>query len=300
MLEGIQSDREVGVIIGRFHLPDLHDGHRQFIDSIVRSHKEVILFLGSTKVKISGKNSLSYDIRKKMIQSEYPTVKVFKLDDNKSDEKWSTSIDNVLNFFYPNSSIILYGSRDSFLGYYSGKFDTSRLECMIDISGTEIRKSIVSRNTSDFRAGIIFAAQDRYPISYQTVDIAVFNDDHTKILLGRKPAEDKFRLFGGFVDVTDNSLEDAAVRELFEESSIQQAPEQLIYFGSYRIDDWRYEFEIDKIMTTVFSTTYIESDLQIPEASDDISEIKWFNVEHFNLDNIEPEHQQIIKHLLHS
>ena len=67
----------------------------------------------------------------------------------------------------------------------------------------------------------------------------------------------------------------AALRELQEEcGKIQVSAMQ--YEGSFRVDDWRYKNEEDKIITTLFSTTYQSGE---PHGADDIAEVKWFSLE---------------------
>ena len=52
------------------------------------------------------------------------------------------------------------------------------------------------------------------------VDIGLFRNDYTELLLARKPNEAKWRLPGGFVDPLGESFEQAALRETKEESGL--------------------------------------------------------------------------------
>jgi bifunctional NMN adenylyltransferase/nudix hydrolase len=67
------------------------------------------------------------------------------------------------------------------------------------------------------------------------------------------------------------------------------------YEGSFRVADWRYKNETDKIITTLFSTDYISG---LPQGSDDIAEVKWFTLDTvlgmIDSKTIAPEH---IRHL---
>jgi 8-oxo-dGTP pyrophosphatase MutT (NUDIX family) len=67
-------------------------------------------------------------------------------------------------------------------------------------------------------------------------------------------------LVGGFVDPNDSSLEAAARREVMKEAHIEIATVE--YVGSYRVDDWRFLREVDKIMTTVFVADYKSGHIQ--------------------------------------
>ena len=141
------------------------------------------------------------------------------------------------------------------------------------ISGSETRKAISKKvkNTSEFRAGVIWAAYNQYPKCYPTVDVAIFNEDYTKLLLARKPKEDKYRFVGGFADPKSENYEVDARREVAEETGLEVDNPK--YIGSFTIDDWRYRGEIDRIKTLFFTTKVI---FGRPQANDDICEVRWF------------------------
>lgn len=267
---------EVGVIIGRFQLPSLHDGHISVLDTVTESHSNVIVFLGVPRIQNTKRNPLDFSTRRKLIQDSYPDVIVMALPDNRSDVKWSENIDNTLTTLFPEQSAILYGSRDSFLPHYLGKHQTNELEQIGTHNATEIRLETANTvlDSEDFRAGVIYGIYKQRPVTYPTVDIVVANGD-SQILLARKPAEDKFRFVGGFVDRTDESYEMAARRELYEETKLSGL--KPTYICSQQIKDWRYQREESGIMTTLF--LFFDWDqMGVPEASDDIAEVKWFNL----------------------
>ena len=37
---------DTGIIVGRFQVDDLHEGHKNFIDAVIKAHPRVIIFLG--------------------------------------------------------------------------------------------------------------------------------------------------------------------------------------------------------------------------------------------------------------
>ena len=90
--------------------------------------------------------------------------------------------------------------------------------------------------------------------------------------MGRKTIDNKWRLLGGFSDTTDNSYEETARRELTEECGSIEITE-MKYEKSFRVDDWRYKSEEDKIITCLFSTDFVNGK---PTGSDDIAEVRWF------------------------
>jgi len=123
----------------------------------------------------------------------------------------------------------------------------------------------------------------KYPVSFQTIDcciIRLIEDESSpfkgkaQLLMGKKPTQDKFRFIGGFVDPSDLSLEDAAVRELHEEAGINLECSKPKYLFSNRQDDERYQDSPHKILTAVFLFQYL---FGYAKAGDDIAEVKWFD-----------------------
>ncbi len=267
---------EVGVMIGRFQTPYLHEGHTSVLDRVCEMHSNVVVFLGIPRIQNTKRNPLDFATRRKLIQEKYPEVIVMALPDHRSDEKWSENVDNTLATIFPEKAAILYGSRDSFIPYYSGKHKTEMLEQVASHNATDIRANASSEvlDSEEFRAGVIYGISKQRPVTYPTVDIVVANYDG-QILLARKPAEDKFRFVGGFVDRTDDCYETAARRELYEETKLSGL--KPVYVASQQIKDWRYEREDSGIMTTLF-LFYEWDQMGRPEASDDIAEVKWFDL----------------------
>jgi bifunctional NMN adenylyltransferase/nudix hydrolase len=248
--------------------------------------------LGNSIIRNTTSNPLDYRARRAMIADKFPNVEIHYINDNPSDVAWSKNLDKLISEqLMPLQTVTLYGSRDSFLKGYSGKYNTCELEATTFISGTEVRRR-VSNNyppTADYRAGMIAATAYRYPTAFQTVDIAVVNDKR-EILLARKPEEKKWRFIGGFSDPRSTSLEADAKREVTEEASIEV--DDITYLGSTLIDDWRYRGEQDKIKTAFFVAKYIYGK---PEGADDIAEVKWVPIgTGLSKDNIEPLHHVLV------
>jgi bifunctional NMN adenylyltransferase/nudix hydrolase len=263
----------IGVVIARFQSPYLHDGHKSLIQLVKKNHNKAVIVLGISPVLGSRKNPLDFHTREKMIKRDYPEVVVLPLPDHPLDKKWSHNLDNLLLHSFPGSKFKLYGSRDSFIPYYSGKFETVELPETGSHNATIIRDQLSDKvlDSEEFRTGIIYAYSNTYLKVYATVDIAVFRDSKSEILLGRKDIDKKWRLLGGFSDPTDDSYEEAARRELTEECGPIGTTE-MTYEKSFRVNDWRYRSEDDKIITALFSSDLIDGS---PVGSDDIAEVDW-------------------------
>lgn len=294
------KDYEVGVIVGRFQTDELHEGHINFIDEVFQNHKKVIILIGIARITGTKKNPLDYAAREAMVKQAYPKAVVLPIRDERYDDKWSRSLDTLVTQPYGEKKIVLYGSRDSFIPYYSGKYPVIELENSGDYNATNIRTQVARETLSsrDFRRGVIYQAFNYFPVAYPTVDICVFDNDG-KILLGRKPNEKYFRFIGGFVDPTDDSLEAAAKRELSEEASGVTVGKPK-YMLSQKIDDWRYRGEESGIMTSLFLAQRLMGGAT---AGDDIAEVKWFDFRHFsNFDGVRttiiPEHHELMLKLV--
>lgn len=294
---------DIGVIVGRFQVHELHDGHKQLIDHVCEQHNKVVMFLGLSHVNMSMNNPLDFESRKQMILAEYPDINVLYIKDMPSDEAWSRKLDEMVNEVgLPGQSAVLYGSRESFIPHYKGQFPVRELvaENEAYYSGTLVRKEIArssARSSADFRAGVIFASANRHPIAYCTVDVAIFDSNRwvephdTRILLVRKHNERHFRFPGGFSEPTSPSLEADARREAYEETGVSITDPQ--YVGSLLVDDWRYRNERDKIKTTLWQALYI-SGRPAPQDTGEIAEVRWFTFRSLKETDIHPTHRPLL------
>lgn len=295
MMSEVSKKADVGVIVGRFQTPELHDPHKELISSVVGKHDRTIVILGLSPLKATWNNPMDFDARKSMILEDFPNVTIVYVKDVHDDLLWSANLDSIIvDLVGPTHTVMLYGGRDSFIQCYKGKFPTTELESTIIISASEIRRkiSINSKRTKDFRAGVIWATQNRYPAAIPTVDIAIVDKNKHRILLGRKPHESQFRFPGGFVDPEkDDCVEAAACREAREETGLEISDVE--YIGSLKVDDWRYRREKDKIITSIFVANYI---FGAPVPGDDICELRWFD---FPLTGFElvPEHRPLLREI---
>lgn len=273
---------EVGVIIARMQTPKLHAAHRGLMDIVCSNHKKVILFLGVPVVEQTKRNPLDFATRKAMVQAEWPDITILPLRDQREHEDWSDILDQKIKEPYGNRSAILYGSRESFIPYYHGKYQTIELIGNNDLkSGTEIRDDVSREtlSTEDFRKGVIYANYGRYPVIMPCADIVVYDPTNDSILLGRKPKEKLFRFIGGHVEVTDSCYEAAALKELSEEASgitVCENISTLKYICSGKIKDWRHAKETSEIFSTLFLATRMSGKAK---AGDDIEEVIWIPVE---------------------
>jgi bifunctional NMN adenylyltransferase/nudix hydrolase len=135
---------------------------------------------------------------------------------------------------------------------------------------------------------VIYSTQNAFPYVKACVDIACIKKltpgqnekgetvyGQIQILLGRKASENKWRLPGGMVDKGEN-FEQAAARELSEETGLTAEIKLLKYVGSYSVSDWRFKNagEIG-LLTSLFIVDYTWG---APTANDDLAELKWCDI----------------------
>ena len=129
-----------------------------------------------------------------------------------------------------------------------------------------------------------------------TVDVVIFSilDEQLKVLLIKRkgwPYEGMWAIPGGFVQM-DEGLEDAAYRELAEETGVKQEQvylEQLYTFGDPGRDP----------RTRVITVAYfalVTADQLAPQAADDVDEVGWFSV--YNLPALAFDHADILDYAL--
>jgi bifunctional NMN adenylyltransferase/nudix hydrolase len=276
---------EVGVVIGRFQVDDLHEGHRFLINTALNNHRKVVVFVGIPARPASKNNPLDYATRERMIRAAFPDVMVMPLLDKATDIEWSEQVDGLVEVVTNKTgSAILYGGRDSFVPHYKGKFKAIEIDSGIEgKSGTTLRREIgrVVRSSSDFRAGQIYFAQNAPIRPICGVDIALVRNEEGKptILLGRKSWDepDTWRLPGGKMDPIDETLEHAAQRELIEETNVAVTVDSLTYLSSAKVSDWRDHGHKDlTYFSSLFLSVLPEDQVINVSANDDLIELKWF------------------------
>lgn len=269
--------KKLGVVIGRFQVPELHAGHRHVLDTANAENDDLLVLLGVNRIPPSKKNPLPAAVRAKMLRDAYPAATVLETRDQPSNARWSEDIDSMIRKRFSGHEAVLYGSRDSFIPFYEGQLKTRYVEPVPAPSGTDLRACIREEDHSgqDFRLGMICGQALREPISYQAVDLAIVNSAEHTILVERKNGDEgRFRFVGGFVQPGDGSLEEAALRELREEAGdiVCAVP---CYLGSFRIPDYRYRGEEDTLLSAFFVAEYVSG---TPEAGDGIDGLAWIPI----------------------
>lgn len=294
---------KLAVVVGRFQVDELTEGHKTLIRAAFQ-HDKVLIVVGDSPLRNTRQNPLAV-ADAILAVSEYIHYLSCQerchfriLDDCSSDDAWSKNLDKIIQeYLIEGMTPILLGGRESFIDDYIGDYESKFIDAPHQCSGTLRRQQLACSHgfSQEFRHGVIWAAYNRYPVVYSTVDVIPFDTDYNKILVGRKKDEKLWRFIGGFVDINDESLVSAAARELYEEANLAPGEDQMCYLDSLQVEDWRYKNETDVIMTHVFMC---ETSHEVtPIAGDDIEEVKWMDFEEGDnglyIDNLVMSHRPI-------
>lgn len=153
-LTNSEDNKLIAIIIGRFQTPKLHLGYEYLIKYI--QNQEQFGFYGiliGTSKEPNLRNPLPFEPRKKMIdafiheQTNNLPLFICEIKDVESDDLWTMNLDTIISNYVEKaglklSNVRLIGSRDSFIKYYSGQFQTLEIEPYGLYNSTELRNSI--------------------------------------------------------------------------------------------------------------------------------------------------------------
>ena len=262
----------VGVVPVRFQVPSLHEGHRFVLDYVLERHAIVLIIIGASYT-MTDRNPLSFEMRKMMVEQSYPRKFVIVSSDYSPSSylKRSEGIDQSITRRFPNHRAIIYGSRDSFIHTYKGKFETHEVPTVFSGSATQVRERVGVINSPDFRSGIIYANLHRRFTVHPAVDVAILNRNSTKVLLvGKADEEGRLRFPGVFFNGdTDQTYEGAAIRCLMKElPDLKTTKPQLV--GSMKIEDWRFRKTQDTVISLLMRARWVKGTPQIGSGVDSV------------------------------
>ena len=289
----------IGVIVARFQVDDLHEGHNYIIDQVIKNHGKSIIFLGVPDFVGNHENPLDFDTRKKMVQQAYPDTVIMSVPDQPENKYWASELDKRIREVFPETQgeVLMYGSRDSFIKHYTngkGQFDYTELKQLGTYTGTDIRSKISSKSigSRDFRYGCIYTAYNSFPRVIPAVHIIPIKDG--KVLLAKKYNESKYRIIGSLIKQQFDSYEVAAKDALSEKIGLIETERPFKLLFSSGVKDWRVRGR-DSVMTTVFEANILYG---APTPHRSYEEVRAFEIKELYKELVIDNHQPLLEKYL--
>lgn len=140
-----------------------------------------------------------------------------------------------------------------------------------------------------------------YPPIFSTADSVVIQSGHVLMIRRRaEPGKGLWALPGGYVNAnTDKSVEDAAIRELREETGIKvPAPVLRGSIVRSRVFDAIDRSPRGRIITHAFHIQLPDGDLPKVKGSDDADKARWVPISDVKSEECFEDHYEIIQHFL--
>lgn len=295
----IRQLQDTGVIVARFQVPELHPGHRHLINHVKQIHSNMLIVLGNHGGLRTNHDPLTIPERTAMIREScnWPNLRIESLRDHPfSHDRWSDWLDELVTSKFPGHGAIMYGSRQSFLDVYSGKFKKQSVAPLDESSGTAQRAAIQPSSAMSAREAVIYNEMHRPSIAYSAADVAIVDDARERVLgITKHWFDGLWSLSGGFVDPEkDRHDEDTARRERGEEVLGVTTSDVYLKLGDrIRVDDPRYRKSKDKIFSQLFVTQFRGGS---PGAGDDAKGVRWFERDELESMFV-PWHQPLVARL---
>jgi bifunctional NMN adenylyltransferase/nudix hydrolase len=317
--------------IGRFQPP--HSGHIKVIREALKVTDKIIVIVGSSNQPRSIRNPFTFDERYELFctwfeHNELERIIFVPMEDcNYRDNVWIRNIKEAVSTIAKDATeIYLAGHRKDGTSYYLDLFPTWKsisVENHMNYNSTEIRENIFNHPDTILGGPIkdiikkpnfqelikeyqivkkykeAWAAEP-FPPTFNTVDAIVVQSGHVLMVeRGASPGIGLLALPGGFINQNETLL-DAAIRELKEETKID-VPSKVLrgsIVASHTFDD-PYRSARGRTITHAF---YIELDksknLPKVKGSDDAANALWIPIEKLDRSKIFEDHLDIINYFL--
>lgn len=234
--------KKIGVLIGRFQVPEPHEGHVFLMKRILEVSNELLILVGSANKARSMKNPYTFLERRTAIfkvlgEGNTMRVNVLPLNDYLySDDQWMADVAATINQTLGNqkAEVTLYGhfkEGNDYLKWFP-QFKYQNIESTIETSGTELRNAHRHLLPQMVQQEYAQYEEDRQKfINYPYPDCLQANcGDAVVVCLGHvlliQRENGTWALPGGHKHNYENFL-DCAIREMYEETNLR-VPEKVI------------------------------------------------------------------------
>jgi len=313
---------KLGVLIGRFQVPEMHEGHRYIVKRMQEQCDQVLVLFGSANRTRSVKNPFTYRERVTAGKNLFPNVIMAPLNDYLyNDSQWMADVAATIEIirtkvsynFQKPVEVVLYGHHkdgNDYLNWFP-QYEYVNINSDIDISGTEVRNSFAHLLPDNVQADMRYFAKERetfkdYPY-HDSLNIccgdAVVECLGHILLIKRKftPGAGNWALPGGHKNTNETFLQ-CALRELKEETNLR-IPEQVL-LGSIKstriFDSPKRSSGIPKLTLAVHMVVKPDPDGSLPRAngSDDAAETRWVPIaDVLNQYRLHDDHGDIISEM---
>jgi bifunctional NMN adenylyltransferase/nudix hydrolase len=194
----------------------------------------------------------------------------------------------------------LFFKRDVNMSFIKGVVPASTFDFLIKFKDTPEYEQIICEREFVINYKKQYASLP-YPPIFSTADAVVIQSGHILLIKRRaEPGKGLWALPGGYVNAnTDKSVEDAAIRELREETMIKvPAP---VLRGSIRrskVFDAIGRSPRGRIITHAFHIELPDGELPKVKGSDDAEKARWVPIAEVRSEECFEDHYEIIQHFL--
>lgn len=324
------------VFCGRFQ--PFHRGHESVVAQALEKANEVVIVIGSSFQPRSTKNPFTFEERKRMIQSVFPThrVKIVGVQDYPYDDNaWVSEVQRAVNSVKTGTNTGLIGHSKDSSSYYLKIFPQWRnhveVENVEGINATDIREkyleeaalsSLTSKKiTYDFLEpwrhtdtwwNLHYEYKDiknykntwksaPYEPTFVTTDAVLTQSGYILLIKrGGFPYKNCWALPGGYL-AQGHFIEDNMVKELREETCVK-IPAKVLRgsIENVKIFDHPDRDPRGRTITHAFHIDLGYPDEKLPrvKAGDDAIHAEWVPLSEITSDKMSFDHYHIIKHFI--
>lgn len=274
------------VLVGDFQFSIIPEKLRDCLSNLIQRYEEVVIVVRTGSLPYTSHYPLPF----RLIKRFFPSLQIMPLIERKTDEEFSDKLDELIDNFsdhFTNYKVFVLD--DCF--EYKGKNEFATLNA----AQKEVHRV---KNINDYYKGIITGLREGFGSTHAVVDIGIIIKN--KLVCGTKKKHNGlYCLPGGFVDPKlDTTAEEAACREVLEETGYDIPKDSLNYLKSLKCSDYRFVKNKDKIMTFVF-TCFNDDLINSQQANfDDLDKVFHLDIDTLTLEDFIEPHRELVSEII--